>query len=154
MMQWVFQETLMRHVLCLIALCACAPSWALEINQATEAELDNLRGLGPAFTRRIMAERTRQPFISWADLTQRVKGMGMATAQKLSDQGLTVQNEKFAADCRTLSALPSGAPHDCTRHGHPSKPHEICDCAAGSPDQSRSSQHHQKSGRDSRQNHD
>lgn len=153
-MQWVFQETLMRHLLCLIALCTCATSWALEINQASEAELDNLRGLGPAFTRRIMAERQRQLFSSWADLMQRVSGMGTATARKLSDQGLTVQSEKFAADCRTLSALPSGAPHDCTRHGHTTKPLEICDCAAGSADQPRSAQHHQKSGRDSRQNHD
>ena len=95
MMQWVFQETLMRHLLCLIALCTCAPSWALEINQASEAELDNLRGLGPAFTLRIMAERQRQPFNSWADLMRRVSGMGTATARKLSDQGLTVQEQAF-----------------------------------------------------------
>jgi competence protein ComEA len=85
-------------------LCISLPSWALDVNQATEAELDNLRGLGPAFTRRIMAQRDVQPFSSWADLMQRVSGMGIATATKLSDQGLTVQSQVFAAPCLKLSA--------------------------------------------------
>ena len=70
-----------------------APAWALEVNQATEAELDGLRGLGPAFTRRILAERSLRPFADWPDLMRRVSGMGSVTAQKLSAQGLTVQNQ-------------------------------------------------------------
>jgi competence protein ComEA len=94
-MQSVFQETTMRHLLCLIGFCISLPLWALEINQANEAELDNLRGLGPAFTRRILAERELQPFQSWPDLIRRVSGMGRATARKLSDQGLTVQEQAF-----------------------------------------------------------
>ena len=67
-----------------------APAWALEINHATEAELDGLRGLGPAFTRRILSERDIRPFTDWSDLMRRVSGMGRLTAQKLSAQGLTV----------------------------------------------------------------
>jgi len=70
-----------------------APAWALEINHATEAELDGLRGLGPAFTRRILSERDIRPFADWPDLMRRVSGMGGFTAQKLSAQGLTVQNQ-------------------------------------------------------------
>ncbi len=70
-----------------------APAWALEINHATEAELDGLRGLGPAFTRRILSERDIRPFTDWPDLMRRVSGMGGVTAQKLSAQGLTVQNQ-------------------------------------------------------------
>ena len=70
-----------------------APAWALEINHATEAELDGLRGLGPAFTRRILSERDIRPFADWPDLMRRVSGMGRLTAQKLSAQGLTVQNQ-------------------------------------------------------------
>ena len=34
---------------------------ALEINQASEAELDSVRGMGPAMSRTILAERQRQP---------------------------------------------------------------------------------------------
>ena len=85
----------MRPLLCLIAFCTSLPLWALEINQATEAELDNLRGLGPAFTRRILAERALAPFANWTDLMRRVSGMGHVTASKLSDQGLTVQGQPF-----------------------------------------------------------
>jgi competence protein ComEA len=70
-----------------------APAWALEVNHATEAELDGLRGLGPAFTRRILSERDIRPFTDWPDLMRRVSGMGRLTAQKLSAQGLTVQNQ-------------------------------------------------------------
>jgi competence protein ComEA len=70
-----------------------APAWALEVNHATEAELDGLRGLGPAFTRRILAERSLRPFADWPDLMRRVSGMGGVTAQKLSTQGLTVENQ-------------------------------------------------------------
>ena len=70
-----------------------APAWALEVNHATEAELDGLRGLGPAFTRRILSERDIRPFTDWPDLMRRVSGMGGVTAQKLSAQGLTVQNQ-------------------------------------------------------------
>jgi competence protein ComEA len=73
-----------------------APAWALEVNQATEAELDGLRGLGPAFTRRILAERSLRPFADWPDLMRRVSGMGSVTAQKLSAQGLTVNSQSLS----------------------------------------------------------
>jgi len=83
----------MGRLTLLFLLGLLAPAWALEVNQATEAELDGLRGLGPAFTRRILAERSLRPFADWPDLMRRVSGMGDVTAQKLSAQGLTVQNQ-------------------------------------------------------------
>ena len=83
----------MRYMLCLFILCCCPQLWALDINQATEAELDSLRGLGPAFTRRVLAARSQQPFKDWPDLMRRVSGMGPRVARKLSEQGLTVQGQ-------------------------------------------------------------
>jgi competence protein ComEA len=83
----------MRYFLCIFSLCCCPHLGALEINQATEAELDSLRGLGPAFTRRVLAARSQQPFKDWPDLMRRVSGMGPRVARKLSDQGLTVQGQ-------------------------------------------------------------
>jgi competence protein ComEA len=83
----------MGKIVLIFLLGLLAPAWALEVNQATEAELDGLRGLGPAFTRRILAERSLRPFADWPDLMRRVSGMGDVTAQKLSAQGLTVQNQ-------------------------------------------------------------
>ena len=78
----------------IIAFLACLPlSLALagvEINQASEADLDGIKGLGPATTRLILAERQKAVFKSWADLISRVKGLGENSAAKLSEAGLSV----------------------------------------------------------------
>ena len=74
------------------------PCAALELNQAGEAELDGLRGIGPPFTRRLLAAREKGLFTDWQDLRARVKGIGPKLSQSLSDQGLTVNGEKFQAD--------------------------------------------------------
>ena len=88
----------MGKIVLLFLLGLLAPAWALEVNQATEAELDGLRGLGPAFTRRILAERSLRPFADWPDLMRRVSGMGGVTSQKLSAQGLTVNNQSLSRE--------------------------------------------------------
>jgi competence protein ComEA len=88
----------MGKIVLLSLLGLLAPAWALEVNQATEAELDGLRGLGPAFTRRILAERSLRPFADWSDLMRRVSGMGGVTAQKLSAQGLKVNNQSLSTE--------------------------------------------------------
>ena len=88
----------MGKIVLLFLLGLLAPAWALEVNQATEAELDGLRGLGPAFTRRILAERSLRPFADWPDLMRRVSGMGGVTAQKLSAQGLKVNNQSLGTE--------------------------------------------------------
>mgnify|MGYP003344781041 CR=1 FL=1 len=62
---------------------------------ASEAELDGLRGIGPPFTRRLLAAIARQGFKDWHDLMQRVSGMGPRIAQRLSDQGLRVNGQAY-----------------------------------------------------------
>ena len=84
----------------------CSGLWAMDINHASEAELDGLLGVGPAFTRRLMAERSRGPFASWDDLMRRVSGMGRITAQKLSDQGLTVNEKALSAEKNSYQLKP------------------------------------------------
>jgi competence protein ComEA len=71
---------------------------ALEVNQASEAELDGLRGIGPPFTRRLLHERQQQVFKDWQDLMTRVSGMGPKVARSLSRQGLTVQGRSYEPD--------------------------------------------------------
>ena len=81
-----------RYFLCVgLTLAFLSPAMALDVNQASEAELDGLRGIGPPFTRRLMAARAQHPFKDWSDLMQRVSGMGPRVAQSLTDQDLTVQ---------------------------------------------------------------
>ena len=66
-----------------------------DINTASEADLDSLKGVGPATTLRILAERDKTPFADWADLMARVKGLRAPTARKWSDQGLTVNGQPY-----------------------------------------------------------
>jgi competence protein ComEA len=87
-----------RRGLGLAVLCALwmGSAQALEINQASEAELDSVRGMGPAMSRAILAERQRQPFADWGDLMRRVKGIRSASAERFAAQGLTVNGQTWS----------------------------------------------------------
>lgn len=76
-------------------LLAAGAAWAAELNTATEAELDGVRGLGPATTRALLAERERAPFTDWADLMRRVKGIRAERAARLSEAGLSVNGQAY-----------------------------------------------------------
>ena len=67
----------------------------LDLNQASEIQLDSLHGVGPALTRDLMRERQKTAFHNWADVMRRVKGLGPAKAAHLSAQGVRVQGWAF-----------------------------------------------------------
>jgi competence protein ComEA len=77
------------------AALAALSAHALEINQANVAELDGLKGMGPALSAKVLKAREQAPFQSWQDLMARTSGMGRAKAQQFSDQGLTVNGQPF-----------------------------------------------------------
>ncbi|MFD0666743.1 ComEA family DNA-binding protein [Ramlibacter sp. MAHUQ-53] len=68
---------------------------AVDINKATEAELDGIKGVGPATSSQILAERKKSEFKNWEDLMGRVKGIGPARAAKLSAEGMTVSGASY-----------------------------------------------------------
>ena len=70
---------------------------ALDLNQANEAELDGLKGMGPTLSRKVLAARQHQPFASWADFLRRVSGVGTAKAKLFSEQGLTIEGQAFVS---------------------------------------------------------
>jgi competence protein ComEA len=72
-------------------------SLALDLNTATEAELDSLAGFGPAFTARVMQARTERSFTDWRDFMRRVKGVKESTALRLSRQGARIQHMPFTS---------------------------------------------------------
>ncbi len=72
------------------AISVVAAFAAVDINKATEAELDGIKGIGPTTTKMILAERKKSEFKSWDDLISRVKGVGEKSAAKFSASGLTV----------------------------------------------------------------
>jgi len=67
-------------------------AWAqLDLNKASEIELDGLKGFGPTLTREVMDERKKTFFHNWSDVMKRVKGIGPKKAASLSAQGVRVQ---------------------------------------------------------------
>lgn len=89
---------MLARLIALIALCLSLNAWAaVDANKASVAELDGVRGIGPAMSARIVAERDKAPFKDWHDFTQRVSGVGEKTAEKLSAEGLTINGRKFSA---------------------------------------------------------
>ena len=74
-----------------------AGAQTIPLESAREVDLDGLRGLGPATTRRILQERERQPFEGWPDVMRRVPGIGPKKAAQLSEQGLRVQGQPYPA---------------------------------------------------------
>lgn len=81
---------LKKSLLLAITLAVSTCFAAVEVNQATEAELDGVKGLGPNSTARILKARSNGAFKDWADFMARVKGIKPPTASKLSRAGLTV----------------------------------------------------------------
>ncbi len=81
----------------LLALGFAGLTWAqqIDLNKATEVELDALKGVGPVLTKAVMDERKKAPFKNWEDATTRVKGLGPQKASSLSDQGVRVQGSSY-----------------------------------------------------------
>lgn len=82
-------------VLALLMLAGSAFA-AVDVNNADQAALDSVAGVGPATSKAILAEREKNGnFKDWADLERRVKGVGARNAVKLSTAGLTVNGKSY-----------------------------------------------------------
>ena len=77
-------------IIALGALVAATAFAAVDVNKASQAELESVKGIGPTLSAQILGERQKAPFKDWSDLTTRVKGVGDASASKFSQNGLTV----------------------------------------------------------------
>ncbi len=83
---------------------------AVDVNKATEAELDSVKGIGPATTRVIVAERQKGEFKSWEDFMSRVKGVREKTATKFSTGGLTVGGASYQGGAVVVKKKEAAAP--------------------------------------------
>ncbi len=68
---------------------------AVDVNTASVADLDSVKGIGPGTSAQIIEARNSAKFKDWADFTSRVKGIGDKRAAKLSEAGLTVNGAAF-----------------------------------------------------------
>lgn len=68
---------------------------AVDVNKASEAELDGIKGIGPVTSKLIMMERKKGEFKNWDDFVTRVKGVGEKSAAQFSAEGLTVSGTAY-----------------------------------------------------------
>src|SRR5205823_2239408 len=94
-------------VLALFAAAVFAAS--ADVNKASQAELEAVKGIGPGIATKILDERKKGSFKDWGDLIERVKGVGEANAAKFSAEGLTVNGTAFtaAAKASPIKAAPA-----------------------------------------------
>ncbi len=96
-----------------LAMWFAMAAWAaVDVNKATDAELDGLKGVGPSLSRRILDARTEAAFKDWPDFMSRVKGVKEKTAARLSAEGLTVNGKAF--DSGAVAVAPAAAPPPAT----------------------------------------
>jgi competence protein ComEA len=67
---------------------------AVDVNTASPAELETIRGIGPALSAKIVEERKKGPFKNADDLQTRVRGIGEASVKKMVQAGLVVGGGK------------------------------------------------------------
>ncbi|MFM9878809.1 MAG: ComEA family DNA-binding protein [Burkholderiaceae bacterium] len=87
----LFKRLLAATALLLSNLCFAAT----DVNQASVADLDAIKGIGPELSGKILQERNKGNFKDWSDLMARVKGIRASNAAKFSRQGMTVDGTAF-----------------------------------------------------------
>ena len=85
-----------RLLAILFALIAATAFAATDVNKANQAELEAIKGIGPAIAGKSLDERKKGNFKDWPDMVERVKGVGDGNAAKFSTAGLTVNGQGFA----------------------------------------------------------
>ena len=93
---------MLKKILAILAMLYAAAAFAaVDVNKATAAELDGIKGIGPATSKAIVDERKKGDFKNWEDLITRVKGIGEGNAAKFSAEGLTVKGETYKKAAET-----------------------------------------------------
>jgi competence protein ComEA len=87
---------MLKKLFVLFALFYAALSFAaVDVNKATAAELDGIKGIGPGISGKILDERKKSAFKDWTDFVTRVNGVGETNAAKFSAEGMTVNGQGF-----------------------------------------------------------
>jgi competence protein ComEA len=93
---------MLKKILAVLALLYASVAFAaVDVNRATAAELDGIKGIGPVMSKRILDERRKGEFKNWDDLISRVTGVGEGNAAKYSAEGLTVGGASFKKTAET-----------------------------------------------------
>lgn len=85
----------------LLTLATTLAMAAVDVNTASEADLDSIKGIGPGTSSKMLEVRKAGKFKDWPDLIERVPGIGDKRAAKLSAAGLTVNGAPYQAGAAT-----------------------------------------------------
>ncbi len=97
-----------RHLIAIVATAFSLSAFAaVDANQATRADLETVKGIGPGLSGKIVDARKTGPFKDWNDLVDRVGGIGPGNAAKFSQAGLTVAGSGY--DAKVAEARPAKA---------------------------------------------
>lgn len=92
------------------AIWSAAAMAAVDVNGASAADLDSVKGIGPGTSQKILEARQQGAFKSWEDLITRVSGIGPARAAKLSEQGLRVNGTPYGTPATAPAKKAAAAP--------------------------------------------
>ena len=102
-----------KKILVILAMLYAAASFAaVDVNKASAAELDGIKGIGPGISGKIIDERKKGSFKDWQDFIDRVKGVGEGNAAKFSAEGLTVNGSTYKGVAATKKDEKSAAKED------------------------------------------
>ena len=88
---------MLKKLLAVLAFALASNVFAADVNTASAADLDAVKGIGPGLSSRIIDARTQGgAFKDWNDLITRVKGLGAKNAARFSTAGLTVGGASYA----------------------------------------------------------
>ena len=79
----------------LMAVFALQAFAAADVNRASQAELESIKGIGPGLSAKILQARQTSAFKDWDDLVDRVGGIGPGNAARFSQAGLTVGDSSY-----------------------------------------------------------
>jgi len=97
----------------------------INVNTATQTELESIKGIGPSKAKTIIAERLDGGHFQDAnDLQKRVRGIGMKSVEKMVDNGLTIEAPgAFREPNGRTKKEGSGASRRGSRGQNSSRPH-------------------------------
>ena len=114
----------------LLAASGLAAATPINVNTATQSELESIKGIGPSKAKTIIAERLDGGHFQDAnDLQKRVRGIGMKSVEKMVDNGLTIEapssfrephgrtNKEASSASRRGSRVQSGSRNNSDRTG-------------------------------------
>ena len=118
---------MIRHLIAtVLAAFAFNAFAAADANQASRAELESVKGIGPGLSGKILEARKAGGYKNWVDFVERVPGVGPGNATRLSQAGLTISGSAYDGS--------AAAPTKAAKPAKPAKAEKAADKAAKKAD--------------------